>query len=219
MSDSTKTDLQQGMAAQRPVSDPAVSENLRERVLAPGNRRQAWPQVKAKHGAPGVEGMTSEDFPACARAHGPSSRQAGRAETYHPAPVRRTEVPQRHGQGKRPLGSPTGVARVLQQAMAQVLGPLVAPGFSASSCGFRPGHSAHQGVRQLPGSSNRGSKVAVDLDRAQVFARVSHDALMARGARKVRDKARLRVMGQSRRAGAWSARTSSPRRPGSRKGS
>jgi RNA-directed DNA polymerase len=56
-------------------------------------------------------------------------------------------------------------------------------------------------VRQLPGSSNRGSKVAVDLDRAQVFARVSHDALMARGARKVRDKARLRVMGQSRRAG------------------
>jgi RNA-directed DNA polymerase len=113
------------------------------RVLTPENRRQAGPQGKANQGAPGGEGRTGEDFPACARAHWASIRQALRDETSQPAPVRRTEVPQRHGQGKRPLGSPTGVARVLQQAMAQVLGPLVAPGFSrrpaaASARGARP---------------------------------------------------------------------------------
>jgi RNA-directed DNA polymerase len=171
------------------------------RVLAPENLRKAWLQVKAKHGAPGVEGMTIEDFPACARAHWASIREALRDETSQPAPVRRTEIPKRHGQGKRLLGIPTVVDRVIQQAIAQGLGPLFDPGFSASRFGFRPGRSAPQAVKQIQSSSKTGSKVAVDMDLANFFARVSHDALMARVARKVRNKALLRLMGQSRRAG------------------
>jgi len=78
-----------------------------ERVLAPENLRNAWRQVKANHGAPGVDGMTIEDFPAFAREHWASIRQAVRAETYHPSPVRRTEIPKRHGPGTRLLGRPT----------------------------------------------------------------------------------------------------------------
>jgi RNA-directed DNA polymerase len=201
MSDSQKTDLQQVTASRRPVIDPALSENLMERVLAPENLRQAWHQVKANHGAPGVDGMTIEDFPAFAREHWPSIRQALRDETYQPAPVRRTEVPKRHRQGKRPLGIPTVVDRVIQQAIAQVLGPIFDPRFSASSFGFRPGRSAHQAVRQIQGYIKMSYKVAVDLDLAKFFDRVSHDALMARVARKVRDKALLRLMGKYLRAG------------------
>jgi RNA-directed DNA polymerase len=81
--------------------DPALREDLMARVLTPENRRKAWHQVKANQGAPGVDGMTMEDFPAVAREHWPSIRQAVRDETYPPSPVRRTEMPQRHGQGKR----------------------------------------------------------------------------------------------------------------------
>jgi len=106
MTDSTKTDLTQGTALRRTAIDPALSDDLMARVLAPENLRQAWRRVKANHGAPGVDGMTIEDFPAFVREHWPRIRQALRDETYQPAPVRRTEIPKRHGQGKRLLGIP-----------------------------------------------------------------------------------------------------------------
>jgi RNA-directed DNA polymerase len=107
MTDSTKTDLKQVTASRRMVMDPALSEDLLERVLTPENLRKAWHQVKANHGAPGVDGMTIEDFPIFAREHWPNIRQALRDETYQPSPVRCTEIPKRHGQGTRLLGIPT----------------------------------------------------------------------------------------------------------------
>src|SRR2546425_5727618 len=201
MADSTKTDPTQVTASRRTAINPALSDDLRERVLAAETLRKAWHQVKANHGAPGVDGMTIEDFPAFAREHWASIRQAVRAETYQPSPVRRVEIPKRHGQGKRWLGIPTVVDRLLQQASAQVLGPIFAPEFSASSFGFRPGRSAHQAVKQLQGYIKAGYRVAVDLDLAKFFDRVNHDTLMARVARKVRDKALLRLIGKYLRAG------------------
>ena len=133
-----------------------------EQGLASENLRKAWHQVKANHGAPGVEGMTSEDFPAFAREHGASIRQGLRDGTYQPSPVRRTEIPQRHGQGKRLLGIPTVVDRVIQQASAQGLGPSFDPEFSASSFGFRPGRSAHPAVKQIQSYLKMGYTVAVE---------------------------------------------------------
>jgi RNA-directed DNA polymerase len=106
MTDSTKTGLSKVTASRRPVIDPALSENRMERVLTPENLRQAWRQVKANHGAPGGDGMTIEAVPAFAREHWASIRQARRDETYQPSPVRRTEIPKRHGQGTRWLGIP-----------------------------------------------------------------------------------------------------------------
>jgi RNA-directed DNA polymerase len=201
MNDSTKTDLKQVTASRRTGMDPALSEDLMERVLAPENLRTAWRQVKAKHGAPGVDGMTVEDFPAFAREHWPRTRQALQDETYQPSPVRRTEIPKRQGKGRRLLGIPTVVDRLIQQAIAQVLGPIFDPEFSASSFGFRPGRSAHQAVKQIQSYSKMGYKVAVDLDLTKFFDRVNHDALMARVARKVRDKTLLRLIGKYLRAG------------------
>ena len=201
MADSTKTDLSKVTTSRRTVMDPALGDDLMERVLRPENLRKGWHQVKANHGAPGVDGMTIEEFPAFAREHWPSIRQALRDETYQPSPVRRTEIPKRHGQGKRLLGIPTVVDRVIQQAIAQVLGPLFDPEFSASSFGFRPGRSAHHAVKQIQSYIKAGAKVAVDLDLAKFFDRVNHDALMARVARKVRDKALLRLIGKYLRAG------------------
>src|SRR5215470_2110681 len=97
MSDSTKTGPYRATASRRTSIDPALSEDLMERVLAPENLRKAWHQVKTNHGAPGVDGMTIEDCPTFAREHWPSIRQALRDETYQPAPVRRAEIPKRHG--------------------------------------------------------------------------------------------------------------------------
>jgi RNA-directed DNA polymerase len=96
---------------------------------------------------------------------------------------------------------PTVGDRRIPQALAQVLGPLFAPGFSTSSGGVRPGRAAHQAGKQIQGDIQAGYRGAVALDRAKSFDRVNHDARMARVARKVRDKALLRVIGQYRRAG------------------
>jgi RNA-directed DNA polymerase len=219
MTDSTKTDLKQVTASRRTVMDPALSDDLMGRVLAPENLRNAWHQVKANHGAPGVDGMTIEDFPVFAREHWPSIRQAVRDETYQPSPVRRTEIPKRHGQGKRLLGIPTVVDRIIQQAIAQVLGPLFDPDFSASSFGFRPGRSAHHAVKQIQSYIKAGFKVAVDMDLATFFDRVNHDALMARVARKVRDKAVLRLIGKYLRAGVLVGESLQPTETGVPQGS
>jgi len=219
MADSTKTDLKQVRASRRRVIDPALSEHSMERVLVPENLRRAWHQVKANHGAPGVDGMSIEDFPAFAREHWPSIRQALRDETYQPSPVRRTEIPKRRGKGKRLLGIPTVVDRVIQQAIAQVLGAIFDPEFSVSSFGFRPGHSAHQAVKQIQAYIKAGYRVAVELDLTKFFDRVSHDALMARVARKVRDKALLRLIGKYLRAGVLVGESLQPTKEGVPQGS
>jgi RNA-directed DNA polymerase len=103
--------------------------------------------------------------------------------------------------------------------MAQVLGPIFDPDFSASSFGFRPGRSAHQAVKQIQGYIQAGSQVAVDMDLAKFFDRVNHDALMARVARKVRDKAVLRLMGKYLRAGVLVGESLQPTETGVPQGS
>jgi RNA-directed DNA polymerase len=219
MNDSTKTGPHRATASRRTDIDPALSDDLMERILAAENLRKAWRQGKANQGAPGVEGMTIEEFPAFAREHWASIRQAIRDETSQPSPVRRTEIPKRQGKGTRLLGIPTVVDRLIQQAMAQVLGPLFDPGFSTSSFGVRPGRSAHQAVKQIQGYIKAGYRVAVDLDLAKFFDRVNHDALMARVARKVRDKALLRLIGKYRRAGGLVGESLQPTAEGVPQGS
>jgi hypothetical protein len=117
-----------------------------EQVLDPENLAAAWKRVKANKGAPGIDGMTIEDFPAFAREHWPRIARALMEGTYCPASVRRVWIAKPDG-SKRPLGVPTVLDRVIQQAIAQVLGPLFEVGFSEHSYGFRPGCSAPGSVR------------------------------------------------------------------------
>ena len=105
-----------------------------EDILEPENLAQAWQRVKANKGAPGIDGMTVEDFPAFAREHWPRIATAIGKGTYHPAPVRRVFIPKPDG-AQRPLGIPTVLDRVIQQAVAQVLGPLFEVDFSEHSHG------------------------------------------------------------------------------------
>lgn len=189
-----------GDASRRDVAQPALHDDLMERVLESENMRRAWRRVKANQGAPGVDGMRVEDFPEFARSNWPAIRQALRDGAYRPGPVRRVTIPKPDG-GERPLGIPTVTDRIIQQAIAQVLGPIFDPGFSDSSFGFRPGRSAHGALRRVQTDIGDGYRIAVDLDLAKFFDTVQHDALMARVGRKVRDKRLLALIGEYLRAG------------------
>jgi RNA-directed DNA polymerase len=178
-----------------------LHDDLMVRVLAPDNLRRAWKRVKANRGAPGVDGMTVDDFPALMREHWPNIRQALLDGSYTPSPVRRVEIPKPKGRGVRLLGIPTVLDRFIQQAIAQILTPLFDPAFSESSFGFRPGRSAHGALRQVQRHIGAGYRIAVDLDLEKFFDRVHHDVLLARVARKVRDKRLLALIGRYLRAG------------------
>lgn len=201
MTDSTLvTNPTGGAEDRRRVMPPALHDGLMERILAADNLRRAWRQVKRNRGAPGIDRMRIEDFPAYARGHWPAIRQALREGTYCPQPVRRVSIP-KPGGGERLLGIPTVVDRLIQQAIAQVMGPIFDAGFSESSFGFRPRRSAHGALRQVQADIKAGYRIAVELDLAKFFDNVPHDILMARVAKRIGDTRLLALIGRYLRAG------------------
>jgi len=90
------------------------------------------------------------------------------------------------------VGIPTVVDRLIQQALLQVLQPLIAPTFSESSYGFRPVRSAHDAVQQAKRYVQEGFQIVVDLEK--FFDRINHDILMDRLAKRIPDKVVLRLV-------------------------
>jgi RNA-directed DNA polymerase len=182
------------------LQQPALNDDLFERVMSPENLQAAWRQVKGNKGAPGVDGISIEDYPQWAREHWGATRRALEGGYYIPQHVKRVEIPKPNG-GSRLLGIPCVNDRVIQQAIAQVLTPIIDPTFSPSSHGFRPGRNAHGALRQVMGYIEEGYRVAVDVDLSKFFDRVNHDILMTRLSRHVTDKRLLKLIGRYLRAG------------------
>jgi RNA-directed DNA polymerase len=178
----------------------ALTQHLMEAVSGSANLNRAYKRVKANGGAPGVDGMTVEalrDWIATNRERLIASLLDG---SYQPQPVRGVSIP-KPGGGERQLGIPTVVDRLVQQAITQVLEPILDPTFSASSFGFRPGRGAHDALRQAREYVADGYEIVVDLDLEKFFDRVNHDILMARLARRIGDKRLLRIVRRFLQAG------------------
>ena len=169
--------------------------SLMERVLDPENLERAWQRVRANRGAPGIDGMSVDAFPAFFREHWERIGSTLREGTYRPASVRRVFIPKPDG-SQRPLGVPTVLDRVIQQALAQALNPLFEGEFSGHSHGFREGRNAHQAVRRLEAGWKARRRHAVDCDLKSFFDTVNHDRLMGQLREKIRDR---KVLGLIRR--------------------
>lgn len=170
-----------------------------EAVLDRANLQAAYLAVKANGGAPGVDGMEVEELRAHWERHGDVLLGKLLGGTYHPAAVRGVEIPKPKG-GKRLLGIPTVLDRMIQQALLQALSPVFDAGFSEASYGFRPNRSAHDAVRAAQGFVAAGKQWVVDIDLKNFFDQVDHDRVMAFVGRKVRDKRVLRLIGEYLRA-------------------
>ncbi len=179
-------------------SKPALN-TLMTQVLAPFNLQTAWKRVRSNKGAAGVDSVTIEAYPEWAKQHWSATRRALERGYYIPQPIRRVEIPKASG-GSRQLGIPTVNDRVIQQAIAQVLTPIIDPTFSEFSYGFRPNRSAHDAVRQVQTYIKENRKVAVDIDLSKFFDRVEHDILMHKLSAHIRDKDLMKLIGRYLRA-------------------
>lgn len=189
----------------REEADLDSGSDLFEAILEASNVESAWKRVKANRGAAGFDGVTIAEFPELFRLWWPEIRAELLEGSYDPSPVLRVEIDKPNG-GKRQLGIPIVLDRVIQQSIAQVIGPILDPSFSEYSFGFRPKRSAHQAVKHVSENIKAGRRIAVDLDLSKFFDWVDHDILMNRLARRIRDKRVLRLVGKYLRAGVMVGR-------------
>ena len=76
------------------------------------------------------------------------------------------------------MSVPTVVDRLIQQALHQKLSPIFNPGFSESSYGFRPERSTHQAVLMARVARRVKDKRVLRLIRRYLQARIMHDGLV-----------------------------------------
>jgi RNA-directed DNA polymerase len=191
---------------------------LIQQVVRRENMLAAYRRVVRNGGAPGVDGMKVDDLWAYCQEHWARIRGELLSGTYRPQPVRQVMIPKPGGGGRRKLGIPTALDRMIQQAINQVLTPILDPTFSDASYGFRPGRGAHGAVKVARAHMAAGHRWVVDLDLEKFFDRVNHDVLMARVARRVRDKAMLRLIRRFLEAGVMDGGVASPRTEGTPQG-
>ena len=180
--------------ARRPRHDAEdTGEGLLEAALRRGNLQRAWKRVRSNKGAAGVDGLDIDETAERLKTQWPAIRAQIFAGTYRPTPVRRVMIPKPDG-GERELGVPTVTDRLVQQALLQVLQPILDPTFSEHSYGFRPGRSAQAAVLAAQAFVQSGRRVVVDVDLEKFFDRVNHDILIDRLRRKVPDLRMLRLV-------------------------
>ena len=140
-----------------------MTDTLMERICEPENLNRAYRRVKANRGSPGVDGMTVGELRAWLVAQREEFIASLLDGSYRPREVRGVEIP-KPGGGVRQLGIPTVVDRLVQQAILQVLDPMLDPTFSESSYGFRPGRSAQQALLKASEYVAEGHTIVVDMD-------------------------------------------------------
>lgn len=163
------------------------AENLLERILHKDNLNAAYKRVKQNGGAAGVDGMTVDEMLPYLKEHREELLESIRKGRYKPQPVRRVEIPKPDG-GKRKLGVPTVIDRMIQQAVVQVLQPIYEPIFSDSSYGFRPNRSAHMAIKKAEEYYKAGYTNVVDLDLAKYFDTVNHALMMGMLRERIKDE-------------------------------
>ena len=161
-------------------------KHLLELIVCPYNISRAIRKVMSNGGSGGVDGMSVKDLPKYWELRGTELEALILTGRYKPAPVRRVEIPKDNGKTRK-LGIPTAVDRVIQQAIAQVLGPMYEPQFSEGSFGFRPGRSAHDALRRAQEILDAGYEYAVGIDLEKFFDTVNQSYLIELLSHTVKD--------------------------------
>ena len=174
--------------------------SLIEEILSVENMNEAIKKVKSNKGASGIDKMTVDQIDAYFNEHREDIINKIMNKSYRPQPVRRVYIPKSNGK-LRPLGIPTVVDRVIQQAIAQKLSPIYENIFSDNSFGFRPGRDCHMAMNKVLEYLNQGFEWVIDLDIEKYFDTVNHDKLISILREKVNDSHTLHLIRKFLQAG------------------
>lgn len=164
------------------------------------NLNEAFKRVRRNKGAAGVDEKDIEATRQHLKENSQQLIEQIQSGRYTPQPVRRVEIPKGNGETRK-LGIPTVTDRVIQQALVQILTPIIDPIFSKHSYGFRPNKSAHQAIAQAQSYIDEGYQYVVDMDLEKFFDRVQHDKLMSLVANYIKDKPTLKLIRKFLNAG------------------
>ena len=151
---------------------------LIDEILSEENISLAIKRVVANKGASGIDKMTIYEIKSYWQEHGQEIIKQILDKKYRPQPVRRVYIPKPNGK-KRPLGIPTVIDRVIQQAIAQRITPIYENIFSNYSYGFRPNRDCHMAINKVLEYLNEGYEWVIDLDIEKYFDTVNHDKLIS----------------------------------------
>lgn len=165
---------------------PPESDGLLEKIICPYNLNKAYLRVCRNKGSHGVDGLKVDSLREYLLSDGSDLVKQVRTGNYSPNPVRRVDIP-KDGKKKRPLGIPTVVDRVIQQAIHQVLSPIYEKQFSDNSFGFRSKRSAHGALEKSRAVLSEGYRFAVDMDMEKFFDTVNHSKLIEVLSRTISD--------------------------------
>ena len=165
--------------------------------------------AKQNKGAAGIDKMTVNELDEYFLKHGEEIKAQIRAKEYKPQPVRRVYIPKANGK-QRPLGIPTVVDRVIQQAVAQVLSRGYERYFSENSYGFRLGRDCHAAIGKVLEYLNEGYEWVVDLDIEKYFDTVNHDKMVSILRERINDAATLHLIRSFLKAGVMEEGLVSP---------
>ena len=187
---------------------------LIEWILDDRNIDAAIRAVKSNRGAPGIDEMTVDELDEYFKVHRMEIKRAIREKRYVPQPVRRAYLQKPDGSGERPLGIPTVVDRVIQEAVAIVLMKGYDKYFSEHSYAFRPGRNCHQAVLEAVEYMNAGYEWVVDIDVAKYFDSVNHDKLISILRERINDDTTLHLIRAFLKAGVMEDGLVSPTEAG-----
>ncbi len=169
-------------------------------ILSDENLNEAIKRVKSNKGVPGVDKMTVYEIDEYFNENKENIKRLILEKKYKPQPVKRVYIPKSNGK-QRPLGIPTVVDRVIQQAIAQVLSQIYDNRFSENSFGFRPNRSAHDAIERTLNYLNEGYEWVVDLDIEAYFDTVNHDKLISILRENMNDSTTLHLIRKFLQAG------------------
>ena len=169
-------------------------------ILDLDNMYQAYKRVVSNKGASGIDGMDVKDLYDYISKNSSHIINSIKDGTYKPQPVRRVYIPKPNGD-KRPLGIPTAIDRVIQQAIATKLSELYEPLFSDSSFGFRPNRDCHKAMFRAMEYLNEGYEWIVDLDIEKFFDRVNQDKLTSIIREQMNDSKTLKLINKFLKSG------------------
>lgn len=181
----------------------AFTEITLEAILSRENLTLALKRVEANKGAPGVDGMTTEELRKYIFEHPGELTSAILSGKYRPAPVKRVTIPKPEKGKYRNLGIPTVIDRLVQQAVAQKLSYSYDGTFSMSSFGFRPTRSAHDAIFKVMSEADQGYVWAVDMDLEKFFDTVNHSRLIRKLSTRIKDGRVISLITRMLKSGVW----------------